>query len=92
MKTSSYSPHYEKLRHWLKQKRSLTSLTLRDLAPIIGAHFTSIGKMEQDRKKIELVEFVKYCQAIDADPHEGLDIIIQSLSEQDIAKKKTPQK
>lgn len=92
MKTSSYSPHYEKLRRWLKQKRSLTSLTLRDLAPIIGAHFTSVGKMEQDRKKIELVEFVKYCQAIGADPHEGLDIIIQSLSEQDITKKKTPRK
>lgn len=48
--------------------------------------------MEQDRKKIELVEFVKYCQAIGADPHEGLDIIIQSLSEQDITKKKTPRK
>jgi hypothetical protein len=81
MKTSSYSPHYEKLRSWLKQRRMLSLLTLRDLAPLIGAHFTSVGKMEQDRKKIELVEFVKYCQAIDADPHEGLEIIIQSIAE-----------
>lgn len=89
MKTSSYSLHYEKLRQWLKQKRALTSLTLRDLAPILGSHFTSVGKMEQDRKKIELVEFIKYCQAIDADPHEGLEIIIQSLSEQDNTKKGT---
>lgn len=64
MKTSAYSLHYEKLRAWLKQKRALTSLTLRDLAPMIGAHFTSVGKMEQDRKKIELVEFVRYCNAI----------------------------
>lgn len=81
MKTSSYSSHYEKLRSWLKQKRILSSMTLRDLAPLIGAHFTSVGKMEQDRKKIELVEFVKYCQAIDVDPHEGLEIIIQSIAE-----------
>jgi DNA-binding XRE family transcriptional regulator len=87
MKTSSYSLHYEKLRTWLKQKRALTSLTLRDLAPMIGAHFTSVGKMEQDRKKIEIVEFVKYCQAVGADPHEGLDIVIQSISEQKIGKK-----
>lgn len=92
MKTSSYSTHYEKLRHWLKQKRSLSSLTLRDLAPVIGTHFTSIGKMEQDRKKIELIEFIKYCQAIGADPHEGLDIIIQSLSEQDDVWKQSPRK
>jgi hypothetical protein len=82
MKTSSYSPHYEKLRVWLKQKRALTTLTLRDLGPMIGAHFTSVGKMEQDRKKIELVEFVKYCRAIGADSHEGLEIVIQSMSEE----------
>lgn len=92
MKTSSYSLHYEKLRTWLKQKRALTSLTLRDLAPMIGAHFTSVGKMEQDRKKIEIVEFVKYCQAIGADPHEGLDIIIQSISEKNAGKKISPEK
>ena len=90
MKTSSYSPHYEKLRAWLKQKRALTSLTLRELAPLIGAHFTSVGKMEQDRKKIELVEFIKYCEAIGADPHEGLEIIIQSLSEHQRNNKKFP--
>ncbi|QEY11893.1 XRE family transcriptional regulator [Cellvibrio sp. KY-YJ-3] len=81
MKTSSYSPHYEKLRFWLKQKRAATSLTLRDLAPMIGAHWTSVGKMEQDRKKIELVEFVRYCHAIGADPHEGIEVIIQSIKE-----------
>ena len=45
--------------------------------------------MEQDRKKIELVEFIKYCQAIGADPHEGLEIIIQSISEQNPVKKKS---
>ena len=87
MKTSAYSLHYERLRSWLKQKRTLTSLTLRDLAPMIDSHFTNVGKIEQDRKKIEIVEFVKYCQAINADPHEGLDVIIQSISEQNPSKK-----
>ena len=89
MKTSTYSLHYEKLRSWLKTKRSLSSLTLREIAPMIGAHFTSVGKMEQDRKKIELVEFVRYCQAIGADPHEGLEIIIQSIDKQGNQTKKT---
>ncbi len=71
----------------MKIKRSLSSLTLREIAPLIGAHFTSVGKMEQDRKKIELVEFIKYCQAIGADPHEGLEIIIQSIDKQNQTKK-----
>jgi len=48
---------------------------------MIGAHWTSVGKLEQDRKKIELVEFVTYCQAIGADPHEGIEVIIQSMKE-----------
>lgn len=60
----------------------MSSLSLREIAPLIGAHFTSVGKMEHDRKKIELVEFVNYCHAIGADPHEGLELLIQSISEQ----------
>jgi hypothetical protein len=59
---------------------------MRDLSPIIGAHFTNIGKLEQGRKKIELLEFIRYCNAIGADPHEGLDIMIQSISELENAK------
>jgi len=49
----------------------------------MGRHHSVLGKMEQDRRKIEILEFVKYCQIIGADPHEGLDILISSLKSDD---------
>ena len=77
MKPSSYSPHYDKLRAWMKQKREESGLSLRAVAEIVGRHHSVVGKLEQDRRKIEMLEFVAYCQAVGADAHEGLDIIIR---------------
>lgn len=79
MKSSPYSSHYEKLRTWLKEQRDESGLSLRDAADVLGRHHSVLGKMEQDRRKIEILEFVRYCQVIGADPHEGLDVLIQSL-------------
>jgi len=83
MKSSPYSSHYEKLRAWLKHRRDESNLSLRDVSEIMGRHHSVLGKMEQDRRKIEILEFIKYCQIIGADPHEGLDILISSLKSED---------
>jgi hypothetical protein len=48
----------------------------------MNRHHSIVGKIEQRRKKIELVEFVKYCQVLGADPYEGLTLLIQSLQEE----------
>lgn len=82
MKSSPYSHHYEKLRAWLKQSRDESGLTLRDVADAMGRHHSVLGKMEQDRRKIEILEFVRYCQVLGVNPHEGLDILITSLQDE----------
>lgn len=81
MKSSPYSPHYEKLRLWLKKQRDASGLTLREASLEMGRHHSVLGKMEQDRRKIEVLEFVRYCHVLGVDPHEGLDILIQSMLE-----------
>lgn len=80
MKSSPYSPEYDKLRAWIKLKREESGLSLRAVAEIMGRHHSVLGKMEQDRRKIEISEFICYCHAISADPHEGLAVMIDSLS------------
>ncbi|WP_062065859.1 helix-turn-helix domain-containing protein [Cellvibrio sp. OA-2007] len=82
MKSSPYSPHYEKLRLWLKKQREASGLTLREASLAMGRHHSVLGKMEQDRRKIEVLEFVRYCQVLGVDPHEGLDILIYSLQDE----------
>lgn len=79
MKSSLYSPHYEKLRAWLKRCREEGDLTLREASEIAGRHHSILGKMEQNSRKIEIIEFVHYCRALGVDPHEGLEVIIQSI-------------
>ncbi|MFA0811098.1 helix-turn-helix domain-containing protein [Microbulbifer epialgicus] len=79
MKPSPYSPDAEKLRKWLKQKREERGLSIRAAAAMLGRHHSIVGKIEQERKKIDILEFVEYCTVLNADPHEGLDILLDSL-------------
>lgn len=81
MKSSPYSPQYEKLRAWLKKQRDESGLSLREASHAMGRHHSVLGKMEQDRRKIEILEFVNYCLVLGADPHEGLEILIKSLKD-----------
>ena len=80
MKTSAYSIPYDKLRDWLKQRREEKGLSLRAVATLLGRHHSVIGKMEQNRRKIEICEFVEYCQVLDIDPHEGLAILMSAMN------------
>ncbi len=79
MRTSVYSPQYQALRDWLKSKRLEKGLSLREVGEIVGRHHSVIGKLEQDRRKLDVVEYVEYCMALDIDPGEGIDIIAHSF-------------
>jgi hypothetical protein len=48
----------------------------------MNRHHSIVGKIEQRRKKIELLEFVKYCQVLGADSHEELALLILSLQDE----------
>ncbi len=80
MKTSLYSPHYDKLRLWLKTHREEQSLSLREVSELWGKHHSILGKIEQARRKIELVEYIELCQILSIDPNEGLNLLIDSMN------------
>lgn len=87
MKTSVYSSHYDKLRLWLKAQREEQSLSLREVSERWGKHHSILGKIEQARRKVELVEFIELCEILDADPHEGLSLLITSMNEKALGPK-----
>lgn len=76
MKPSAYSPNYDKLRAWLKSQREEKGLSLRAVSEVLGIHHSIVGKLEQNRRRIDIFEFVEYCRVLGVDPHEGLDILI----------------
>ena len=81
MKPSAYSPNYDQLREWLKSCREEKGLTIRAVSDLWERHHSIVGKLEQNRRRIDIIEFVEYCRVLDIDPHEGLEILIASSAQ-----------
>ena len=78
MRYSINSTQYEIIRSWLIKQRKEADLSLRALAQKLDVHHSLIGKIEDGRRKIDLLEFVEYCDALGVDAHIGLDLIINT--------------
>ena len=61
-----------KLTGWLKTKRKEKGHTMRSLAMLIGTPHSFIGKIEHQERRLDVVEFLRYCDALEVDPVEGL--------------------
>ena len=72
---SLYSNKYALLTSWLKQQREAKGLSMRDLAPLLDVPHSFIGKVEQGERRLDIVEYIQYCEALEADPFEGLRLV-----------------
>jgi len=69
------SPENERLIAWLKEKRKSQGLSMRDLASRLDVSHSFVGKVEQQERRLDVVEYIQYCKALKVSPAEGLDII-----------------
>ena len=76
MYKSLNSPEHEHLTSWLKSVREKHGMTMRDLAVKLDAPHSFVGKTEQGERRLDVVEFVQYCKALDVDPVEGLRVVM----------------
>jgi hypothetical protein len=67
-----------KLVGWLIKKRKEKGHTIRSLAQILGTPHSFIGIIENQERCLDVVEFIRYCFALEVDPQEGLNIAIES--------------
>lgn len=76
MKRSLYSQKYEILRRWLKEERlKQKGLSIRKLAEALDIHHSIVGKIEQGERKLDVIEFVEYCDVLGVDPKKGIELI-----------------
>ena len=69
----------KRLTSWLKEKRAEKGLTMRELATLLGTQHTLVSKVEQGERRLDVVEYLKYCSALEVSPEEGLKAIDKSL-------------
>jgi transcriptional regulator with XRE-family HTH domain len=80
MQKTIYSSEYAKLLYWLRQHRQEKQFTMRQLGKKMGIHHSWVGKVEQGERRLDIVEYLRICDALGIDPHEGLNIITKALS------------
>lgn len=80
MMKSLTNPDYLALTNWLKTSRKKNGLTLRDVAKRIDEPFQTVSKIEKAQRNLSILEYVEYCNALQVDPAEGLNLIVKLSS------------
>ena len=64
---------------WLKQQREAKGLTMRGLAERLDVPHSFVGKVEQAERRLDVVEYLSYCEALGVSPFEGLKAVNPKL-------------
>ena len=74
-----FTDEYRKLLAWLRESRNEKGLTMRAVGLAMKIPHSWIGKVEIGERRLDVVEYVKFCLALGIDPHEGIDSLISQL-------------
>ncbi len=76
MKKTIYSKDSRVLTEYLRNSRKEAGLTIRQLAEKMDVHHSIIGKIETGERRLDVIEFIEYCQVLDIEPTEIIKKII----------------
>lgn len=71
----TYSAQTEEMKillSWLKNNRIEKGLTMRDLAERLRTQHSFVQKVENGERRLDLIEYLRYCEALEVDPIEGM--------------------
>lgn len=78
MTDSINTKEMQALQTWLKQSREAQGLTMRDLAAKLGKPHSFVQKVECGERRLDVVEFVWYCEALGVEPKAGVDKVTKA--------------
>lgn len=78
MDKSTKNSRYVLLIDWLRQERIKRDLTVREVGALIDEPFQFVSKVETIERKLNVYEFVQYCEALGLEPTEGINLLKSS--------------
>ncbi|MDR0775953.1 MAG: helix-turn-helix transcriptional regulator [Azonexus sp.] len=75
MTHSINTPEMAALLSWLKSAREKQALTMRDLSTRLDKPHSYVQKVEQGERRLDVVEFVWYCEALGINPLQGIKLL-----------------
>ncbi|MEC8375462.1 MAG: helix-turn-helix transcriptional regulator, partial [Pseudomonadota bacterium] len=72
MKKTISTQQYFALIKWLVAARKEQGLTVRQLGEMIDETHQIVSKIERCQRKLDVYEFVQYCEALNLNPEDGL--------------------
>ena len=79
MAKSLHTPEYEKFRLYLLNIRESRQLSQAEVAARLNSHQSFIAKYERGERRIDVIEFIRICKALDIDPQNALSDIIKRI-------------
>jgi len=76
---SIYEAEHLILREWLVEKRKELGLTQRQLAEKLQVVHSLIGKVEKGERRLDFIEFISYCEALELSSNDML-VVIKKIS------------
>lgn len=77
LRTSIHSTEQEWLRRYFVSQRKQLGLSQRELADKLGVIASFISKIETGDRRLDVVEFIRYCQVLELDA----ESVIRQLKE-----------
>ncbi|MBT6752312.1 MAG: helix-turn-helix transcriptional regulator [Candidatus Thioglobus sp.] len=77
MKKAIYSLNGNILCNWLKEQRINSNLTMKELGLLLNVHHSIVGKIELGERRLDVIEWIQYCEALNADPFECLESLVK---------------
>lgn len=73
-------PRYVALIDWLRTARNEQGLTMRDLGKLLNEPHQFINKVESCERKLNVFEYVQYCDVLKIDASIGLEKLNTSIN------------
>ena len=66
----------QRLMTWFRTKRLQKKLTMRELGNRLHIPHSYISKIEHCERRLDVVEFARYCRALEVDPREAMEVLL----------------